>query len=184
MSLPSGPTLICYDGSQKAVEAIEYAAGLLGSTPAVVVTAWKPLVEETLAGAGAKPPIADPAEANIRQRAAAKELAREGATRAEQAGLEAEALVVETTGAIWEAIEEAAHERDARVIVCGTNRSGLRAALPGSVANALVQHASRPVLVKPSAVASAERRREFTSRKLIPRRHHAETASDEVGVPF
>lgn len=176
-ALPPGPVLICYDGSKKAAEALAYAAALLPGAPAVVVTVWKPLVGEMLATAGAAPPIADPAEANERQRRAAKELAREGSTAASQAGLAVDAMIVEATGPIWEAIEETAKERDARLIVCGTDRSGLRTALPGSVASALVEHASRPVLVRPSSQASAERRLEFSKRKVLPRKRRIEDAA-------
>jgi nucleotide-binding universal stress UspA family protein len=173
-AVPPGPVIICYDGSKKAAEALAYAASLLPGAPAVVVTVWKPIVEELLATAGSAPPIGDPADANQRQRAAAKELARQGASSASQAGLAVDALVVETTGPIWEAIEEAAEQQDARLIVCGTDRSGLRTALPGSVAGALVDHASRPVLVRPSSAAAAERRREFSKRKVLPRKRQVE----------
>jgi nucleotide-binding universal stress UspA family protein len=156
---------------------VDYAAGLFEGNRALVITVWKPIVEEVLAGAGAAPPIGDPTDANERQRTAAKELARDGANRAARAGLSADAMVVETTGSIWAAIEETAEEQDARLIVCGTDRSGLRIALPGSVATALVDHASRPVLVRPSSDAAAERRREFGKRKVLPRRRQVEGAA-------
>jgi nucleotide-binding universal stress UspA family protein len=87
-------------------------------------------------------------------------------------------MLVETTGPVWEAIEEAATEQDARLIVCGTDRSGLRTALPGSVAAALVDHASRPVLVRPSSEAAAERGREFRKRKVLPRKRQVEDPAD------
>ena len=176
-TVPSGPVVICYDGSKKATEALAYAAALLPEAPAAVVTVWKPIVEELLATAGAAPAIADPADANERQRRAARELAHEGATSAAEAGLAAEAIVVETTGPVWEAIEQAAEEEDARLIICGTDRSGLRTALPGSVAAALVDHATRPVLVRPSSQATAERRREFAKRKVLPRKRQVECAA-------
>jgi nucleotide-binding universal stress UspA family protein len=169
--------IICYDGSTKAAEALAYAAALLPGAPAAVVTVWRPIVEELLATAGTTPAIADPAEANERQRRAARELAREGASSAAEAGLAVEAIVVETTGPIWEGIEQAAEQHDARLIVCGTDRSGLRTALPGSVAAALVDHASRPVLVRPSSQAAAERLREFGKRKVIPRKRQVEDAA-------
>jgi nucleotide-binding universal stress UspA family protein len=175
-TVPPGPVLLCYDGSRKAVDALAYVATLLPGAPALVVTVWKPIIEEALATAGSAPPIGDPADANERQRAAAKELAREGAKSASDLGLRAQAMVVETTGPVWEAIEEAAEEQDARLIVCGTERSGLRTALPGSVAAALVDHASRPVLVRPSSEAAAERMREFRKRKSPPRKRQLEDA--------
>jgi hypothetical protein len=41
----------------------------------------------------------------------------------------------------------------------------MKSALPGSLAAALVQHASRPVLVVPSAKAAAERRKAFAKER-------------------
>jgi nucleotide-binding universal stress UspA family protein len=153
------PVIICYDGSREAADAITFAAGLVPGARAVVITAWKPIIEELLAGPPESPPISDPVEANERQKRTAATLARDGAKRASAAGLDAEPLVVRATGALWEAIEEAAEELDARLIVCGTSRSGVKTALPGNLASSLVQHASLPVLVVPSAKAAAERRR-------------------------
>jgi nucleotide-binding universal stress UspA family protein len=159
--MSTAPLVICYDGSPDAAEAIAYAGRLLPGAPAIVVTVWKPIVEELLAGPAEAPPISDPVEANERQRRAATELAREGTRRAAAAGLEAEQLVVMAEGAVWEAIEEVAVERDAQLIVCGTSRSGLKSALPGNLAGTLVQRSSLPVLVVPSAKAAAERRQTF-----------------------
>jgi len=89
----------------------------------------------------------------------AKETAAAGAKRARAAGLDAEPLVVRTTGYIWKAIEQVAEQRDALMIVCGTARSGIKTAMPGDVAVALVLYASKPVLVVPTSKAAAERRR-------------------------
>jgi nucleotide-binding universal stress UspA family protein len=68
--------------------------------------------------------------------------------------------VLETSAPLWKAIEELAHAEDAMLIVCGTGRSGIKTVLPGDLASALVQHASRAVLVVPSGKAAAERRQE------------------------
>jgi nucleotide-binding universal stress UspA family protein len=159
MAAPDTLIFLCYDGSQEAADAIDYAARLVPGARAVVVTVWKPIIEELLAGPPEAPPISDPAEANERQRKNAAGLARDGARRASAAGLEAEPLVLKTTGPFWEAIEKAADERGASLVVCGTSRSGVKSALPGNLASALVHHSSRPVLVVPSAKAAAERRK-------------------------
>ena len=153
------PLLICYDTSPEAADTIAYVAGLLPGARAVVVTVWKPIVEELLAGPPDAPPIADPVDANERQHAAALVVAEQGARLASKAGLHAEAGVVEATDSVWEAIEEAADKFRAQLIACGTSRSGVVAALPGNLASSLVQHSSRAVLVVPSAKAAAERRR-------------------------
>jgi nucleotide-binding universal stress UspA family protein len=147
--------MICYDGSEDAAAAIAFTADLVPGAHAIVVTVWKPIIEELLAGPPEAPPISDPVDANEQQRRAAAERAREGARRASAAGLEAEALAVRAMGA------EVAFERSARFVVCGTSRSGVKSALPGNLAGALLQHASRPVLVVPSPKAAAERRRMF-----------------------
>jgi nucleotide-binding universal stress UspA family protein len=152
------PLLICYDGAPEAADTIAYVAGLLPGASAVVVTVWKPIVEELLAGPPDAPPIADPVDVNERQQQAALVVAEQGARLASKAGLRAEAGVVEATDSLWEAIEEAADRFHARLIACGTRRTGVVAALPGNLASSLVQHSSRAVLVVPSAKAVAERR--------------------------
>ena len=159
--MSTGPLVICYDGSPDAVEAIGYAGRLLPGAPAIVVTVWKPIVEELLAGPAEAPPISDPVEANERQRRAATDLAREGARRAAAAGLRAEPRVVMAEGSLWEAVEEVAQEHGAGLIACGTSRKGLKSALPGNLAGALVQRSSHAVLVVPSPKAAAERREAF-----------------------
>ena len=155
---PAGPVVLCYDGSPAAVEALEYTAAVLPSAEVVVLAVWRDVTEER-ASSGTAPPAGDPAAANKVARRAAKEAAREGAERAEALGLTAEGLAVKTEGSIWRAIEEVAEERDALLIACGTSRSGIKTVLPGDLANALVQHASRPVFVVPTPKAAAERRR-------------------------
>jgi nucleotide-binding universal stress UspA family protein len=154
--LPAGPVILCYDGSKEAAEAIRYAAGLLPGARALVVTAWKPVVEETLA-TPMTPPVDDPVDANEDQRDVAEQYATNGAQLASEVGLEAEPAVVEADGPLWEAIERFAEKIDARLIVCGTRHSGVAAALPVTLASSLVTHATRAVLVVPSAKAVAER---------------------------
>jgi nucleotide-binding universal stress UspA family protein len=161
------PVIICYDGSPEAADAIAYAADLVPGARAIVITAWKPIIEELLAGPPETPPISDPVDANERQHRNAVGLARDGARRASAAGLAAEPLVVKAPNAVWEAVEEAAAEVHARLIVCGTSRSGMKSARPGTLASALVQHSSRPVLVVPSAKAAAERRKAFEKERRV-----------------
>jgi nucleotide-binding universal stress UspA family protein len=151
------PLLICYDASPEAGDAVAYVAGLLPGSRAVVVTAWKAIVEELLAGPPDAPPIGDPVEANERQHQAALVVAEEGARLASKSGLQAEPSVIEATDSVWEAVEEAAEKFDARLIACGTRHSGVTAALPGHLASSLIVHSSRAVLVVPSAKAAAER---------------------------
>jgi nucleotide-binding universal stress UspA family protein len=154
--------VICYDGSPESEDALAYVASLLPGAKAVVVSVFKPIVEEVLTvSLGPPPAISDPAEANEREWRAFKDLARDGARRATARGLDAEGVVVEATGPLWEAVVEAAEERDARLIACGTARSGLKSGLPGNLATTLVNHAPRAVLAVPSAKAAGERRRDL-----------------------
>jgi nucleotide-binding universal stress UspA family protein len=80
-----------------------------------------------------------------------EKLAAEGCDRARAAGLDAEPLSMRRAGRAWAAILAAAREHDASAIVLG--RRGASAAelkILGSVANAVVHHADRPVLVVPT----------------------------------
>jgi nucleotide-binding universal stress UspA family protein len=155
--------IICHDGSGEATVAVEYTAALLPGARAVIVTLWRPLAEETLAPAG-RPPASDPADIEDAPRRAARQIAADAARRATAAGLDAEPVALEAHGAMWQAVELLAEERDALLVVCATKRSGMRSTLPGHLAHALVLHVSRPVLVVPSVKAAAERRREAEER--------------------
>jgi nucleotide-binding universal stress UspA family protein len=72
-----------------------------------------------------------------------------------------EALAVETARSAWEAIEQVAHETDARMIACGSGKSGVKATVPTILPNALVRRSSKAVLVVPSSKAAGQRRREI-----------------------
>src|SRR3954468_10978017 len=101
------PVIVCYDGAKARVEALDYAVGLLPSVAVIVVTVWRELTEEMLSS-GAAPPAGDPVEVNPETRQAAREAAEAGAESLRAAGLNAEPLVVKTTGSIWKAIEAVA----------------------------------------------------------------------------
>jgi nucleotide-binding universal stress UspA family protein len=160
--MAAGPVVICYDGSDAATAALTTAAELLPGAPALVVTVWKPILDAILAVTlGPAPPISDVADADERQRRAAAQFAKDGARRASEAGLRAEPVTVKADDAIWEAIAKLADERDARLIVCGTARAGVKSAVLDTVPTALVHRASQPVMVVPSPKASGQRRRDL-----------------------
>jgi nucleotide-binding universal stress UspA family protein len=103
--------------------------------------------------------VQDPAGINERERAAAQQVADEGAARFTEAGNLAEGVAVRVSGSIDEAIHRHAEELDAFAIVLGSRgRSGLGSILLGAVAGDVVQPAGRPVLVVPSG-ALAKRRK-------------------------
>jgi nucleotide-binding universal stress UspA family protein len=164
--MQSGPVVICYDESKAARAALATVAELLPGAPALVVTAWKPILKAILSvSLGPAPAISDLADADERQRRAAETIARDGARLATEAGLEAEPLAVKADETIWEAIAEVAEERRARLIACAASRVGLTSALLDTVPTALTHRATRPVLVVPSPEASTERRREMSEKK-------------------
>lgn len=75
---------------------------------------------------------------------------REGLELANSLGLHAEGRTVEVVNAVWAAIIEAADELDVDIIVTGTRgTTGLRSLLQSSVADHVLRHSHRPVLIVP-----------------------------------
>jgi nucleotide-binding universal stress UspA family protein len=144
-----GPTILCYDGSEHAKRAIEYAARLLGDRPALVVTAWQTTPPVSgLAVAGATDSMVDFAELDCAAAERAERVAAAGVRVAEHAGLRAQPVAIEASGLVWRTIVELADHRDAAIIVMGSRGlAGLRSMLLGSVSSAVVHHADRPTLV-------------------------------------
>src|SRR3954463_3733653 len=136
-----GPLLLCCEGSEDAKHAIEHAGRLLGGRDALVVTVWQPTPAlGSSASAGATDDEFDFAEV--------ERVARDGVRIAQQAGLHAKPVAVETTGPVWKTIVEIADRHDAATIVLGSRGlTGLRPMLLGSVSSAIVQHADRPTLI-------------------------------------
>lgn len=146
---PSGPVLICYDGSEDAKHAIERAGDLLAARPALVLAVWEPIASlDSFAWSGAAAGMVNFVELD---RGAAEDggrVANEGVGIALEAGLEAEPVAIKATGPIWKTIVEAAERHDAAAIVMGSRGlTGVRSMLLGSVSSAVVHHAGRPTLV-------------------------------------
>jgi nucleotide-binding universal stress UspA family protein len=98
--------------------------------------------------------------ADARVEKAALATATNGAERATSAGLEAQSRIVNRRDDIAVDILAVADELDADVIVLGTRgRGGLKSLMLGSVSNAVLHHADRPVLVIPSPALAEERHR-------------------------
>lgn len=150
----SRPIVIAYDGSDGAKDAIEAAGRLFPDRRAVVVSVWH--------SAGAAAPasvIAIPAAVASRayeeldreseQQAALK--AAEGATAAKDAGLDASGETVLCGGQVWATLVDTAEKEDAQAIVVGSRGlSRVKSALLGSVANGVLHHSKRPVVVVPA----------------------------------
>jgi nucleotide-binding universal stress UspA family protein len=145
------PILIAYDGSPSAKAAIEAAGRLFSGRRATVLAVWRSSVDAASASLAAIPaPVAAHAYEQLdeesKQRAAAT--AAEGEQVARDAGLDAGASTAVCRGKVWATIADTAESEDAEAIVVGTRGlSTVKSALLGSVANGLVHHSPRPVLV-------------------------------------
>jgi nucleotide-binding universal stress UspA family protein len=151
----SKPVLIAYDGSEGSKAAIDAAGRLFPGGRTVVVSVWH--------SAGAAAPaslIAIPAavasrayeelDSESERQAAAR--AAEGVAAAKAAGLDASGEAVLCAGQVWATIVNAADEADAQAIVVGSRGlSAIKSALVGSVANGVLHHSARPVVVVPAA---------------------------------
>jgi K+-sensing histidine kinase KdpD len=81
-------------------------------------------------------------------RQVAADTAERGVERARAAGLDADAVVARADPNVAATVVRMAHDRAVAAVIVGSRgRSGLRAALLGSVSNAVVHHCRRPVLV-------------------------------------
>jgi nucleotide-binding universal stress UspA family protein len=144
--------LLCFDGSDDAVNAISSAGRLLGPRPAVVVTVcepfrvWKPSDPATIIDA----PIARLLSKALELEEIADEVAQghvnRGVQLAREAGFDAQARVA--GGKPWRAICDVADEIDAAAIVLGARGlSRAQSALLGSVSATVSVHAGKPVLI-------------------------------------
>lgn len=145
--MSSDTAVIAYDGSDGAQAAIERAAELLGPRPAIVLTAWSPILMGAPAGY-LIPTHADELDEELEQRA--RETAQAGAQLARKAGFDASTRTARASS-VWSAIVETADELDALVVIVGARGlSAVKSALLGSTSNGVLDHTARPVLVVPN----------------------------------
>jgi nucleotide-binding universal stress UspA family protein len=149
--------LLCYDGSDQATEAIEFAGKLFPrGTRATVLYAWEPVA--VAVSIGMAPVAAVPPEADKEDEARALRLAEDGAKHARSFGLDAEARIEPAIGSAWRTIVEVA-DGEYDVIVMGTRGlTGVSSLLLGSSSHHVAQHAVCPVLIVPSAQIGEARR--------------------------
>lgn len=150
--------LICYDGSPSARRALEVAGHTLGGTPAVLLHVWNPperiIADAFGVGVHEHAPTFEHLEELSRKRAG--EVLAEGLSLAEQLKLSATARLERDQSTVWKTIVDVADELTSELIVCGTHgHTAVETDLLGSVSNALVHHATRPVLVVPTPPVSS-----------------------------
>jgi nucleotide-binding universal stress UspA family protein len=164
--------LICYDGSPDARAAIDRVGELMPAADAVVLVIWETVLETMLRdgalglGLGMVGAYSD-ADSDAKIRAAADDLAADGAQRARDAGLMAQPRIVNRKDDIATAILAVAGDIDADAIALGTRGLGaVKSMMLGSVAHAVLHHADRPVLVIPSQALAERRRRSLDDAQL------------------
>lgn len=148
--------LVCYDGSAGAQAAIDRAGELLPGNEATVLVLWETILETMSrngvlgAGLGMIGGYGD-AEADAAIKQAAVDTADEGAQRGTDAGLLATPRIERRHGDAATEILRVAADVDSDLVVLGTRgRSGIKSLMLGSVSQAVLHHADRPVLVIPS----------------------------------
>jgi nucleotide-binding universal stress UspA family protein len=152
----SSPIVIAYDGSEAARAAVNGAAELFGSRPAIVLTVWEPgladymLMPNTM-GTGTMMMPYDPSTVQAIDKAAedhARDIAEDGAQLARASGLQAEALPVRDAADIADTILETAQKRDAAAIVIGSRGlKGFKSKMLGSSSASVLGRSDRPVVV-------------------------------------
>ncbi|HUA48251.1 MAG TPA: universal stress protein [Solirubrobacteraceae bacterium] len=154
MQPDDGPTLIAFDGSAAARQAVAAAATLLKPRVTLVLTVWEAALAH--AAVAAPPdvgmtPTVDPSTVltvDEALRGRAERVANEGAELARSLGLEAEPLAMADARDIARTIVEVARDHKATTIVVGSRGlSGLRARFEGSTSKGVVKHAQCPVFV-------------------------------------
>ena len=149
--------LLCWDGSESAVRAVEQAAGILGgSSTAIVLFAYVPTESSrgVLSGpSGPDAPVMGPSDA--------EDVLERGVTVARGVGFEARPLLVVAERRTAEIVTATAEEQEVDVIVMGQReRSALGALVLGSVARDVLRSHHRPVLLMgPSGPGSFPERR-------------------------
>jgi len=150
-----GPALLCWDGSDGALRAIQSAASVLGQGHrAIVFFAHVP----TESARGVLGGLSGP-DAPIMGIGDAEDLLERGVTAARDAGFEADGLRIAAEGKTSEIIGETAAEHDALLIVMGQRkRSALGTLVLGSVAREVLSADHRPVmLIGPGSSGPARR---------------------------
>lgn len=143
--------VICYDGSASSKRSLEVAGRVLGDEPTVLLHVWNAperVSPDAFSIRDDDKPSYEQLEELARERA--QEILNEGKSLAEQTGIVATSRDECSHSSVPETILSVADELDAELIVAGTHgATAVQNGLLGSVSNALVHQARRPVLVVP-----------------------------------
>ncbi len=148
-----GPVLFCYDGSEDSAAAMAAARELIARpVPAVVLTVWQTAAALLAQAGGFAVGYGDEQQFDTEEAKLAWDVAEEAAARGRELGYEATARVEQATEGAARTIIDVADELDARLVVCGRRGRGIiKSTLLGSVSQAVLAHAARPVLIVPNA---------------------------------
>lgn len=152
-SVEAMPILICYDNSDSARRAVTAVAHALNGHDATLLHVWSP-PEKVLADAFSAPETDHPTFAELERLSLdrAEEIVAQGCELAAREGVNAYGATRCNRSTVWQTILEVADDLDAQAIVVGTRgTTAVQSNLLGSVSNAVVHHARRPVLLVPSA---------------------------------
>ena len=152
------PVLICYDGSSSAHRALSVAASSLDGAPMVLLNIWNPPQRVMADSFGVSESEQGPSYGQLESLATrrAAEILAEGEAEAQVRGFAVTTRQEANRSSIWKTILEVADEVDASLIVAGTHgTTAVESGLLGSVSNALVHHAHRPVLLVPTPEPAA-----------------------------
>lgn len=149
--------LIGYDGPKSAAAAIAAAGELLAGSEveAIVLSVWEPesvaAVRAARFGGPMLPISTDAGDDDDRSEQQARKLAEHGARLARNSGFDPTPLWMADDRDVPSAVVGEARELDVDLVVLGARGlAGVRAFL-GSVANHVLQHCQRPVLVIPAS---------------------------------
>ena len=147
--------LIAYDGSRQAKRAVAFVSDFIREERVILLTAWQTARIQANRASGlsglvepnwdSENMVEDPCLTDARN------FAFEGAELAKENGMEnTESYLVEYTTSVWIAITKAAEQLDADLIVTGTHgRTGFQELMHPSVADRVLKHGHRPVLIVP-----------------------------------
>ena len=150
----AAPALIAYDGSPSARAALAATIELVAPRRMLVATAWnsvRALVPMALAGTPALLAQEGSQVLDDAARDHAADVAAEGAGRIAGSGAPVGSVAIDSPGSAWIGLIERAAADDAALVVCGTRgHSRVATLILGSVAEGLLRHAQRPVLLVPA----------------------------------